>query len=229
MDYGPKTKKKSVVSPWSIVHGPRSMDYGPRSSSGFTLIELMVTLVIVGLIMGLAIGQVGKTLAWDFKSTTRRLSSTIRYLYNKSATEGVTLRLVFDLDEPSFWVEGTSDSFTLTREEEEAFQKKKTEDRGQKTEETEKKETTFSPQESSLTKPYNLPKGVYFKDIYAEHQIAPVDSGKAYIYFFPQGYVERSVINLRDKDDEVHYGLKVNPISGVSKIEADYIQAEVER
>jgi len=192
-----------------------------KSKKGFTLIELMVALVIVGLIMGLAIGQVGKTLSWDFKATARRLSSTIRYLYNKSATEGVTLRLVFDLDDPSFWVEGTSDSFTLTKEEEEAFSKK--------TEELKTKEATFSPQESSLTKPYNLPKGVYFKDIYAEHQIAPVDSGKAYIYFFPQGYVERSVINLRDKDDEVHYGLKVNPISGISKIEADYIQAEVER
>lgn len=199
-----------------------------KSKKGFTLIELMVTLVIVGLIMGLAIGQVGKTLSWDFKAAARRLSSTIRYLYNKSATEGVTLRLVFDLDDPSFWVEGTSESFTLTREEEEAFSKR-SETKDSKSEELKSKEVTFSPQESSLTKPYHLPKGVYFKDIYAEHQIAPVDSGKAYIYFFPQGYVERSVINLRDKNDEVHYGLKVNPISGISKIEADYIEAEIER
>lgn len=191
-----------------------------KNRAGFTLIELMITLVIVGLIMGLVIGQVGKTLSWDFKATARRLASTIRYLYNKSATEGVTLRLVFDLDDPGYWVEGTSRNFALTKEEEEAFKDK---------EEMEKKAPAFSPQESSLTKPFKLPRGVYFKDIYAEHQVAPVDSGKAYIYFFPQGYVERSVINLRDNDDEVHFGLKINPISGTAKIEANYIEPEIER
>ena len=96
-----------------------------KNNRGFTLIELLVTLAIVGLIMGLVVGQTGRLLSSDMKAAAKKLSSTIRFLYNKSATESVTLRLVFDIDENSYWVEGTSESFTLTKEEEETFQNQK--------------------------------------------------------------------------------------------------------
>ena len=209
-------------------------------ASGFTLIELMVTLVIVGLIMGLVIGQVGKLTSRDMKAASRHLSSMIRYLYNKASSEGVTLRMVFDLDEQSYAVEGTSEHFTLTREEEEAFKKRdhgpgtmdqglKDKEKSASSEKIQNKEATFSPQESALLKSVKLPKGVFFKDVYAEHQIDKLNHGKAFLYFFPQGYVERSVINLRDEKDEVHYSLSVNPISGSVKIESNYKEAEIER
>jgi len=194
---------------------------GRNNPKGFTLIELLVTLAVVGMIMGLVVGQVGKLLSRDMKGAASRLGSTIRYLYNKAGTEGLTLRLVFDIEEGSYWVEGTSEHFTLTKEEE-AFSKKEGE-------EGEKKGATFSPEESYLLKPVQLPKGVFIKDVYAEHQIDRLSEGKAYIYFFPQGYVERSVINLRDNADEVHFSLQVNPISGSVKIEAEYKEPEIER
>lgn len=217
------------------------------TKNGFTLIELLVTIVIVGLIMSLAIGQMGKLLSWDMKASARKLASTIRYLYNKSATEGVTLRLVFDIDGGSYWVEGTSEHFTLTKEEEESLikkekrekeekrpvaegEKKKEEKEGKEEESVLKvKEATFTPEESRLLKQVSLPKGVFFKDIYAEHQIDRLSSGKAYIYFFPRGYVERSVINLRNAKDDIHYSLEVNPISGSVKIESEYKEPEIER
>ena len=86
----------------------------------------------------------------------------------------------------------------------------------------------FTPQESALLKQATLPKGVFFKDIYSEHQIEQLNSGKAYIYFFPRGYVERSVINLRNAKDDVHYSLTVNPLSGSVKIESEYKEPEIE-
>ena len=85
------------------------------NNAGFTLIELLVTIAIIGLIMGLAVGQMGRVLSWDMKAASRKLSSTIRYLYNKSATEGTTLRLVFDIDGGSYWVEGTTERFAMTK------------------------------------------------------------------------------------------------------------------
>ncbi|OGQ05200.1 MAG: hypothetical protein A3F82_01760 [Deltaproteobacteria bacterium RIFCSPLOWO2_12_FULL_44_12] len=206
-----------------------------KNNRGFTLIELLVTLAIVGLIMGLVVGQTGRLLSSDMKAAAKKLSSTIRFLYNKSATESVTLRLVFDIDENSYWVEGTSESFTLTKEEEETFQNQKSKIKDQKEEKKEEtnsiqpKEASFSPQESYILKPVKLPGGVFFKDIYAEHQIDRLSSGKAYIYFFPQGYVERSVINLRNESDDVHYSLQVSPISGTVKIESAYKEPEIER
>ncbi|MBI5298952.1 MAG: prepilin-type N-terminal cleavage/methylation domain-containing protein [Deltaproteobacteria bacterium] len=40
MDKGPKTKKRGVVSPWSMVHSP-------LSPKGFSLLEVMVALAIL--------------------------------------------------------------------------------------------------------------------------------------------------------------------------------------
>ncbi|MDO8527620.1 MAG: prepilin-type N-terminal cleavage/methylation domain-containing protein [Deltaproteobacteria bacterium] len=198
-----------------------------NSRRGFSLIEVMITMVIVGLVMGLAVGQLGRSLSWDLKAASRKLGSTIRYLYNKSATEGVTLRLVFDIDNSSYHVEGTSDRFTFAKEEKTPEDQKKEEDKEKGS--IQPKVASFSPQESYLLKPVTLPKGVFFKNIHAEHQSDPVSSGTAYIYFFPRGYVERSIINLRDAKDEVHFALTVNPIAGTVKIEKEYRELEIEK
>ena len=213
-----------------------------RTNRGFTLIELLIGLAIIGLIMGLVVSKMGKLFEREMKNSASHLASTIRYIYNKSISEGVTLRLVFDLDEQKYWVESTSaEHFALKKEgEEDQTPKKKTEkkeEKGKKKEEKKEagsesitpKEATFTKEESSLLKAVQLPKGVYFKDIYAEHQTAHLSEGQAYIYFFPQGYVERSVINLRDKEDAVHYSLTLNPITGAVVIERGYKEAEVER
>ena len=46
MDNGPRTKNKKAVGPWSVVRGPRSV-------TGFTLIEVIITLsVLAGGVMG---------------------------------------------------------------------------------------------------------------------------------------------------------------------------------
>ncbi|MBI4125024.1 MAG: prepilin-type N-terminal cleavage/methylation domain-containing protein [Deltaproteobacteria bacterium] len=212
---------------------------GKSRNSGFTLIELLVALALIGLILGLAVGRMGKLLDREMKHAANRLGSTIRYLYNKAASDGVTFRLVLDMEEQKYWVESTTEVFALRREEEEG---PGTRDQGPGTEDEEgeeenlgepetikPKEATFTPQESFLLKPVSLPKGIYFKDVYAEHQTERLDTGRAFIHFFARGYVERSVINLRDGDDEVRYSLTVNPITGAVKIEKGYKEPEVER
>lgn len=213
---------------------------GRWKTKGFTLIELLVALGVVGLIMGLVIGQFSKLTRRELKSSASRLASTIRYLYNKSVSEGVALRLVLDLDESKYWVEGTTESFTLAKEEEEFFEKRerKTENPEPRTPNPEQKEAetsikpkeaTFAPQESYLLKSVQFPKGVFFKDVFAEHQIDKLEKGQAFIYFFPRGYVERSIIHLRDAEDKTHYALEVNPITGAVAISLGYKELEIER
>lgn len=204
-------------------------------NKGFTLIELLIALALIGLIMGLVVGQARKLSESSMKHSANRLAATIRYLYNKAASEGITLRLVIDLEESKYWIEKTTKHVTLEKEEttgpgtrDQGLRTKKKKE--EKTEDGEQKsEATFSPEESYLAKGVTLPKGVYFKDVYAEHQVERLSKGEAFIYFFPQGYVERSVINLRDSDDKVHYSLEVNPISGAVAIERGYKEPEVGR
>lgn len=224
----------------------------------------MVVIAIVGIISGLVVGGLGRSVDRNMKKTAAKLSSTIKYLYNKSAMEGLYARLVFDIEERSYWVEATTDPFVVSMEADELAaakrsEKSKTEDKNkQKKKESEKKpeeqdegadkenaavldaeskdaedggvkqieprEAKFGQVDSFLLKPSKLPESIFIKDIQVEHRSMPVDSGKESIYFFPNGYVEKAVINLKDDKDELNYSLETNPLSGTVRIEDHYVK-----
>ena len=224
----------------------------PRSKSannsrlGFTLLELIVAIALIGLLVGLAVPRLDRYLEIDMKKASNRLASTIRYLYNKSATERLYLRLVFDIGEQTYWVEATRDPVMIASPEEQErvaklkeIEKRKSESPAagaaeKKTEEggTElppplmPSEPTFSKIEEYLLKPTRLPEDVFIKDIYVEHIPTAVAGGQVAIHFFPNGYVEEAIVNLRDEDDEVHYSLKTNPVTGEVSVESEYRRME---
>ena len=225
-----------------------------RSKKGFTLFELLIAISIAALLMGVVITQMDRYLELDMKKASNRLASTIRYLYNKSVTEGVYLRIVFDLNEQTYWVEATHDPLLLSTEDINKGKKRKDEEakkqKGEKAKanaqneeeanpppeaeakqgaaeqgqlpKLELKEPAFSPAESYLLKPTRLPDPIFFKDVMSEHQPIPVEAGQSTINFFPNGYVEHAIINLRDEKDETHYSIETNPITGQVKIENEY-------
>ena len=215
-----------------------------RKNSGFTLFEIIVALAVLGLILGVVMGNMDDLLDLNMKKATAKMGSTIRYIYNKSATEGIYVKLVLDVSENSYWVEATSDPVTIIREEESTSSRSKGEGDSKKSEgeeptaksssttplvpgaedipPVERKEPVFTQVDSYLLKPTKLPDGIFFKDVYVEHKNFPVDSGQAEIYFFPNGYVQSAIINFRDEDDELIYSLKTSPISGRVSIEDFY-------
>ena len=210
-----------------------------RPGAGFTLIEVVVALALIGLIMGVAVGQMDRVFELDMKKTTNKLSSTTRYLYNKAAMEKLYIRLVLDFEEQTYWVEATADPVVVAKEEPRTFASSEEEKSGEEGEEAappeeeepvfedgvhklKAPEPNFGAVDSHLLRPTKLPDTVFFKDLHVEHRQYPVEGGKEFIYFFPNGYVERAIINLRDEEDEVNYSLSTNPISGRVSIEPEY-------
>ena len=205
--------------------------------SGFTLFELLITLAVVGLLIGLVIGVGNQFGDHDLKRASNQLASTIRYLYNKAALDGISIRLVLDIDERSYWVEATGDPALLsnpsafdqhslerrqrTREKIEEENKVEEENK-EKVKKLLPKEPTFSPVSEYLLKSTTLPNGVYIKDVFVEHEPKAVEGGKATITFFPNGYVEAAVVNLRDADDEIHYSLATDPLIGEVSVTDTY-------
>lgn len=218
-----------------------------KSRKGFTLFEVIIAITIIALIMGVVISRMDDYLDLNMKSTSNKLASTMRYLYNKSATEGLYIRLVLDLSERSYWVEATSEPFIMRRSQE-LDQKKEKEEEAKKEEGEETpaettaeegtpqiripklkiKPPTFTQEESFLLKPTKLPDNVLFKDVMTEHHPSPIEGGQAAVYFFPNGYVEHAIINLTDEDEEVYYSLETNPITGSVNIENEYRTLEKE-
>lgn len=114
---------------------------------GFTLFEVLAALAIVGLILGLVVTTAGRSVDRNIKKTSTRLSSTIKYLYNKSVLENLYIRLVLDMDERSYWVEATSDPLVVDVENEESRKKKANEVKEQSKTENARSETEATPKE----------------------------------------------------------------------------------
>lgn len=205
--------------------------------TGFTLFEVMIAIAIVGLVLGVVVVRVNRSADRNIKSAGNRLAAVIRYLYNRSAVEGLYIKLVLDLDGQSYWVESSTDPVVVSREgsEVEIKDKNKDKDEDKKDEESEEKSAepkgeekllppkeSFMAEDSHLLKASKLPSVVFFKDVWVEHKKGPAEHGEAAIYFFPNGYVEHAIINLRDKDDEIHYSMETEPLSGTVNSEMEY-------
>jgi prepilin-type N-terminal cleavage/methylation domain-containing protein len=208
---------------------------GKARHGGFTLLEIVVTIAVIALMLGVVVSRMDTMMEWDMKKASGKLASTMRYLYNKAATEGLYIRLVLDFEESTYWVEATTDPFVISAGEEDERKKKKNDeetaseegDEGQEGDYAIKPQTpVFTQVDSYLLKPTKLPGSILFKDVFVEHLKMPVDGGKAEIYFFPNGMVEHAIINLRDENDEVNYSLETSPVSGRVKIEDRYRSME---
>lgn len=73
-----------------------------HGQAGFTLIELGVVVALLALFAVLTIPLFGSTGTSDLGYSARRLSGTIKYLFNESALTGREHRLIFNLDHDSY-------------------------------------------------------------------------------------------------------------------------------
>lgn len=218
-----------------------------KRERGFTLLEILVVLVVIVMIAGVAVTRVGKMFRVEVRQTTARLSSTIKYLYNKAATEKRTLRLVFDFESASYWAEGTSEKFLLKKETEEDKKKAEKERAADETDANKKESQSgseggeTSTEEEKPIKPaapefgamnelilttQQIPPNVILKDVYTSHNEGPVTNGRAYIYFFPNGFVEDAVVNLNNVEETKNFSLKINPINGDVDVSDKYRELE---
>lgn len=196
-----------------------------RRCRGFTLIELLVVIGIVALMLGLAVSYVGDTFNVRVKQESVHLVALIQTLYNEAAMKGIPHRLVFDLSEQQYWAESSTEESTIRSAEsaqKELDQKKES----AKSNEEPAALPSFLPLEDSSIKRKKLDDIVRIRDIYVSHQEGLITDGMAYLYFFPTGVTERAIIHLSDESEESSFSIIVNPMTGRSKVQAEYVEYE---
>jgi type II secretion system protein H len=95
-DFGSRIEGKDL-NPQSAIRNPQS--------KGFTLIELMVVIVVLGVMMGLVIPKLGELGEANLKRSTRHLTGMIRFLHDESQARKEIYRLRFDIQGSRYWSE----------------------------------------------------------------------------------------------------------------------------
>lgn len=184
---------------------------------GFSLIEIMIVLAIIGVIATFG-SKAFINKNTRVKSSVRRFAVMIKKLRNRARIENRTYRLVFDLpasekDPQSYWVESSGQEVLLMNEEELEERKKELMDKqGNK----EVDPYGFTPAGGFGTdgdSGKQLPIGLYFDSIEVDGLDSPQKTGRIYIFFFPQGYVQESAIHITDRND-LNWTLAINPLTG---------------
>lgn len=75
-----------------------------NNESGFTLIELTIVILLLGLFSLLVLPRLPAVGEDGLKSSARRIAGTAKYFFNESALSGRPHRLVYNLDEGTFRV-----------------------------------------------------------------------------------------------------------------------------
>lgn len=73
-----------------------------ESTAGFTLVEIVVVMVLMSLFLVFSVPLFGNIGTSSLETSARRLSNTIKYLFNESALSGLEYRLIYDLDEGTY-------------------------------------------------------------------------------------------------------------------------------
>ena len=177
-----------------------------KNSRGFTLLEIMVVLAILGGIMAIAIPKLKKTNN-NAKAVMRELSVLFTEVRHYARLKNATYRIVFNLKgkEDSYFVEASNHEVAIkSQAKEKAISEMSKEDRPS---------SPFSKVDKPLKKEKVLPDNLTIKSVETKSRTEPITKGVAYIYFSPEGLVEQSVIQLTNGKD-LTWSLVVNPLTG---------------
>lgn len=198
------------------------MRISPQPTSNqkaFTLIEILVVLAILAGVTGVLVNQIRDTKS-KVRVTMRKLSVITRSLHDLARLKQKTFRLAIQIEKEkghSFWVEsGTPTSLLKTSE-----QLEKEEKAWRSADKDEAPPSDFSPDKDVLKTPVEVPKGLRFEDVELPRLKNKIDSGMAYVHFFPQGLAEEAAIHLTDGKD-IHWTIYINPLTGVGTVIPQY-------
>lgn len=242
-----------------------------RKNLGFTLIEVIIVIAIVGVTYYVAIPQFNLATGTETAVKLGQVASDIRGAYDTAVLTGKTYRMVFMLATGDYWLE-VADRNDLLLGDDKLGRDPTAEEEKAKLDEFNDKFQTYvelgetevrdpeSDRPIKLSSPVVSAKnrlqpikwqrvedmewgprsfGPYMivQDMRAEHHNAKQtfeelgEKARAFIYFFPQGYVERAVIHIGFKRGELQidpdqeaYTVITSPTDGTAEVLPEYVE-----
>lgn len=166
------------------------------SNAGFTLIELIVIIMILGMTAFLVIPRISAFHAGEMKWTARHLANLIQQLTQDSALTKERYRLYFNLDTEEYWTVLVQESIRES-------------------------DQVVVLSEKQMIKKNRLPTGISFEDVITA-QKGKVAAGEVFSEFYPVG-IEPFTIHLAEGESK--WTLVANPLTGRVKMFEEYSES----
>lgn len=207
------------------------------NARGMTLIEILVVIAIVAVVTGGIVAGSHQLPGARLKRSATLIAAAVKAAFSRATTVSRPERLVFDFETGALWME-ESDSVVLVKKDDktgtggaeaatdaervavaealaegQSFVKGPTAPRPRF-----HKIDVLVGQTAEETKGVRrLPSGISFRKLTTPHDATPCTGGHGYLYFWPEGMTERSVLQLQVKGDESEHGtlsVQVSALTG---------------
>lgn len=190
-------------------------------AGGFTLVELMIVVAILGLLGALVVPAVESASGANARKAAGELAGAMRYMFDTAALRHATCRLALDLDRRTWWAEcapgpaGVAADPAREREEAERLAERfaDEEDPGVR---RLLARTAFGRFQDRLVKERELPGKTGFGPVHLEGRRDAVEQGTAHVHFFPGGQAQRAWVPIVDGDNR--YTVVVEPFTGRARV-----------
>jgi prepilin-type N-terminal cleavage/methylation domain-containing protein len=157
--------------------------------AGFTLLELAVVLLIIGLVMAIAMPHFGAFQSAELRSESRRLATRSHYLYEEASAQKVLLRLNLDLNRSTYFVTRLDPLSARP---------------------------IFMPERGPAAGVVAMPADIRLRDVWVEGA-GLFRSGIVGYEFYPSGSSDAAIIHLVDRNGDV-VTVGIDPFSGTAAI-----------
>ncbi|NIQ38324.1 MAG: prepilin-type N-terminal cleavage/methylation domain-containing protein [Proteobacteria bacterium] len=120
---------------WQRAFSPKDLIQKHGTIRGFTLLELTLVILILGILLALSLPSLGNLAGGDLNVSSRRLSGTVKYLFHRATLKRTIYRLNYDLKANEYWVTYRDETLEFVKD------------------------------TSPLTRKVKLPQGISFEDI----------------------------------------------------------------
>jgi prepilin-type N-terminal cleavage/methylation domain-containing protein len=172
----------------------------PGTARGFTLIELTIVLLIMGIAASFVIPRLRDADSAALTSSAARLATTSRYLYEEAAFRRRPMRLNLDLDKQAYWVTVLNDD---------------------------PDDPQFVVEDSPIARPVALPGTVKFADVTLPI-LGTVHEGLVFAQFLPEGYADPLVVHLTNTRHEFAT-MAIEPLTGRTRVADAFVELNAGR
>jgi len=197
---------------------PRDHWFGSSRQSGFTLIELGLVILIIGVMLAITVPRIGNRSYAQLGSEARKLALAFRYLRHSAILNGRPYRLVYDLENQAYWAEVGEVDAPPPLEEDDAegdnflFGEQQFDEPA----------VQFTRDTDGAIEKRKLPEPIGISDVNLPFVTGKVFEGPVWTTFYPDGYVDISVVHL-DNGQDVYTMYVLDSITGQVFVEPGYL------